>query len=632
MNIPFIVLPDLLRDSLVPFLDLKSCVRLDSAVLVKNHRPNWLEGLTLALLCDPRIAVEEDGLSWMKKRKLRLLHIVLTGSTSDSEIAEHGQEVLSELLTLCIYCCQNITNIGVASMLQCCTKLRKLELEQCYQLTPFALRDVRPSALKELNIVDCTSLDDATFTELVVNCPNLETINITGCDKLTDVSVRTLACICTNLKAIQYCIFGRMTMQSVTYLAQYCPELRKIVDTYVYAPTTSEDFDYTYNNVLVELAQKCPLLEHVEVQAPFLTDNQLALFSQNCPHLHTFNIGLSEFTFGPGVTELVANCPLLTHLNLANTINISENVLVSIAEHCTTLTTLHLPGEMKFNSDLMCGIWRANPRLQTLVLDGCAPIDPLSFDVSSVEVSSLTHLDISSTNLTESSLLTLFSKCPMLAHLDMSFTNNASSTSVMTCLGRSCPFLHTLILTQCDGLDHPPPALSALAIYCISLATLRLAGTNATEEGLLAIIGKNAKLQFLDLSWCRQMSDTTLYTLTKSCAELHTLKLKDTLISAGAFCTLVKSCRKLRKMYLDCCGFVTVECITLLAQYNRRLEYLCVTHSEHLTDTIFGVLSLHCPFLRCLVLLECRNVLGRETKEMKEKYKGQLTMNIYTHS
>ena len=103
MNIPFIVLPDLLRDSLVPFLDLKSCVRLDSAVLVKNHRPNWLEGLTLALLCDPRIAVEEDGLSWMKKRKLRLLHIVLTGSTSDSEIAEHGQEVLSELLTLCIY-------------------------------------------------------------------------------------------------------------------------------------------------------------------------------------------------------------------------------------------------------------------------------------------------------------------------------------------------------------------------------------------------------------------------------------------------------------------------------------------------------------------------------------------------
>eukprot|EP01032_Pedospumella_encystans_P016958 gene16958-19324_t len=63
-------------------------------------------------------------------------------------------------------------------------------------MTPVALRDVRPSALKELNFLDCTTLDDATFTELVVNCPILETINITGCEKLTDMSVRTLAFIC----------------------------------------------------------------------------------------------------------------------------------------------------------------------------------------------------------------------------------------------------------------------------------------------------------------------------------------------------------------------------------------------------------------------------------------------------
>lgn len=62
-------------------------------------------------------------------------------------------------------------------------------------------------------------------------------------------------------------------------------------------------------------------------------------------------------------------------------------------------------------------------------------------------------------------------------------------------------------------------------------------------------------------------------------------------------------------------------------QYNRRLEYLCVTHSEHLRDEILRVLSMYCPYLRWVMLLECKNVLGREAKEMKEKYKGQLTIN-----
>lgn len=57
-----------------------------------------------------------------------------------------------------------------------------------------------------------------------------------------------------------------------------------------------------------------------------------------------------------------------------------------------------------------------------------------------------------------------------------------------------------------------------------------------------------------------------------------------------------------------------------------------MTHSEHLTDAVLAALSLYCPYLRGVVLLECKNVLGREAKEMKEKYKGQLTLNIYTHS
>eukprot|EP01032_Pedospumella_encystans_P026175 gene26175-29570_t len=248
---------------------------------------------------------------------MRLTHLEMIENVSDSDVIESCEVLLSELTTLKVNACQGITDVGVAFMLQSSSKLRKLSFDHCCRMTPVALRDVRTTTLKELNFMDCTSLDDATFTELVVNCPNLEVINITGCDKLTDVSIRTLACICTKLKEIQFRIEGNITMKSVTYLAHYCSELRKIVDTFVFDSMVNDRYDDTFGEVLIELAQKCPLLEHVEVQAPYFSNQHMEEFAVNCPHLHTFAIGINEFINHVGVNALVTNCPSLTHLDLS---------------------------------------------------------------------------------------------------------------------------------------------------------------------------------------------------------------------------------------------------------------------------------------------------------------------------
>lgn len=631
MKTPLCIPPDLIRDRLIPLLDLESCVRLDSAVLNKSLRTNWLEGLTQALLLDPHVSVQNDGLSWIREKQLRPLHVEMQGNVSDAIAMESCDDVFSELTTLFVNGCQNITDAAVALIIERSTKLRALKFDHCYRIMHFQLRNSGSRTLKELHFVDCTTLDESTFTSLVVNCPNLEVINISGCDRLTDTSVLEMSSSCTKLREFQFRIYGNMTMQSVHYLAQKCSNLRKIVDTSVLeaATITSEHLDHRYSDVLVDLAKQCPLLEHVELQAPFIMDHQLKLFAHNCPHLHTFNIGLNEFLFGDGVENLVVNCTSLTHLNLANMINLSEAVLLTIAEYCTTLTTLHLPRGMDFGGDLLCDIWRVNPGLQTLGLTSYLTDEAQILDVTLVNTASLTHLNISNNYIAETSLLTLFAQSPALRHLDMSCTTNASSAPVLECLGRFCPLLHTLILSQSHRHDYPPPALTALAEYCTSLTTLTLAGTHDTEEGIYAIIAQNPKLEFLDLSWCSQMTDYTIHTLSKSCAHLHTLKLKDTTISDAAFCALAKRCRRLRKVYLDCCGFVTLKCITQLARNNRKLEYLSVTQSENkLTDTVFCVLSQHCPFLRTLALLGCGKMSDSAVSEMVSKYNGQLKILV----
>lgn len=494
---------------------------------------------------------------------------------------------------------------------------------------------MRREVLTELHFVDCITLDDETFKELVAHFFNLKVVNITGCEELSDLSVRALSINCTRLREIQFRIENEITLYSVSLLAQNCTKLQKVVDTYVFDAVINAHADIygRYDGILVELAQSCPLLEHVEVQAPFLTNEHLVTFSQHCPNLHTFNIGLNEIIHEEGVERLLENCPLLRKINLVNIMAFSDVEAIHMDKHCKALKALHFTEDMNFSESLLYNIWSANTELETLVLESCTCTDSaLSMDLIHLNTAVLTHLNLTETNVTHDSLLILFARCPLLSTLNMDFTNNASSAAVMTCLGRYCPLLHTLSLAQCHAVHKfLPPDLTALAEHCTSLTALTLYESNATEVGLMTTIAQNTNLQYVDLRACRNWTDAMMGTLAKSCTNLRTLLLKDAKMTDTALCTLMQTCRTLRKVTLAECSFVSMESIALLAQRNRRLEYLCVTHSEHLRDTIFCLLSQHCPYLRRIELYDCVNVSGVDTQDMIDQYKGQLEIVVFSH-
>ena len=620
---PLLIPSDLIRDHLLPFLDLIDCTRLDSAVLCTSLRHNWLDGLAFAILQDRHSTVESGGLSWVKKKRVRFGEVELSGDVSDADVVECDKEVLSELRTLRISSCQSISDEGLTHIVQNCTKLHALEIDYCHRILRLELNDVRPYALKELNFIECCELDDAAFIGLVVHFSNLEVVNIAGCKKLTDRSVRALSSSCTKLREIQFCIENGITSASVSDLAQNCTKLQKIVDMYVFRSRYTSHADPTgrYNGILVELAQKCPLLEHVEIHAPALTNEQLVTFSQHCPNLHTFNIGMNDLVLEDGIEKLLGNCPLLRSINLVCLHYFSDLEAIQIVKHCRALKALRLTEGMNFSKSLLYDLWSANTGLETLVLELDSPenASAIFLDVPSF-TTALTNLNISETNIAHESLLILFARCPLLSTLNMGESNSASSADVMTCLGKFCPLLHTLNLAQCDSRDgylHThycqcesgalflPPDLTSLAVHCTSLTSLSLFGSNATEEGLSAIIARNTKLQYLDLRSCHHLTDGVMHTLTKSCANLRTLLLKKPNISDTTLFQLVQNCRALRKMSLVVCPFVKMQSLILLAQHNRRLEHLCVTSSKHLRDTIFHVLRQHCPYLRQVELYDC---------------------------
>jgi hypothetical protein len=70
--------------------------------------------------------------------------------------------------------------------------------------------------------------------------------------------------------------------------------------------------------------------------------------------------------------------------------------------------------------------------------------------------------------------------------------------------------LQTVDFCDCEGLY--PSALNLMLRKNLDLENIQLAGcTNAVEDNSMMLISKQEKLEFLDISYCKQVTDGGLY-------------------------------------------------------------------------------------------------------------------------
>ncbi|RHY33264.1 hypothetical protein DYB32_002206 [Aphanomyces invadans] len=161
-------------------------------------------------------------------------------------------------------------------------------------------------------------------------------------------------------------------------------------------------------------------------------------------------------------------------------------------------------------------------------------------------------------------ILSLSNGCHDLLHVDLSRTDFQYKLTDMALLPLSerCKLLQHVNVAGCDYLTDA--GLSWLAAGCSALAHLNVAHcVKLTDFSLRAIADGCIWLEFLDISGCPRISDVGLRYISTACRELHTLRLRSTILisdgmslgrdNAQGLAALSHGCQRLQHLDLTKC-------------------------------------------------------------------------------
>ncbi|KAL1921420.1 uncharacterized protein VTP21DRAFT_11136 [Calcarisporiella thermophila] len=119
----------------------------------------------------------------------------------------------SRLTRLRLSYCKSLTDRSMEGLTALAGQLEQLTLQRCTTITDQgfeAWAGCRFSALRELDLSDCTFLSDRAMACIAESCPGLFRLNLSFCCALTDVALALLAEGCIRLKEVNVAFCGSM--------------------------------------------------------------------------------------------------------------------------------------------------------------------------------------------------------------------------------------------------------------------------------------------------------------------------------------------------------------------------------------------------------------------------------------
>ncbi|ETV88541.1 hypothetical protein, variant [Aphanomyces astaci] len=192
--------PDDGDSSLLTYLNLKNCVRIDDAgMAVLGQACLDLEGLNLRGV--PRVT--DIGLTTLAKRCTVLRSLKLSGCRNPAfygrpDIGDDGLRALSKLCrhltVLDLAGAPRVSSVGVAAIAATCPKLEKVTLTD-------------------------TTIDDNAVLALAAQCPAIHTLHLTKCRFITDAAVEAIASGLFSLRTLSLAFNSTISNKSLVALA-----------------------------------------------------------------------------------------------------------------------------------------------------------------------------------------------------------------------------------------------------------------------------------------------------------------------------------------------------------------------------------------------------------------------------
>lgn len=177
-------------------------------------------------------------------------------------------------------------------------------------------------------------------------------------------------------------------------------------------------------------------------------------------------------------------------------------------------------------------------------------------------------------------------------------------------VARRCPSLKMLHLQHCINVTNG--GLLDLTTRCASLNHLDVTGCpmvsaiNVSQSGAER---RTLPLQYLDMSDCADVDDTSLRLIVENCPQLQYLFLRRChKVTDAGLRSLSSYCLMLKELSVSDCSMVSDSGLSELGRLGPSLRYLSIAKCERVTDAGVRQVARHCYRLRYLNLRGCQLV------------------------
>lgn len=208
-----------------------------------------------------------------------------------------------------------------------------------------------------------------------------------------------------------------------------------------------------------------------------------------------------------------------------------------------------------------------------------------------------------------------------LPHISFAPYRRKLSKQAMIRIVRAYPSVTSLNFAKCSQIDDE--ALQAITDAALSLTNLVLTGCPLTDAGIVALAsGKKAiLLTNLDISYCIELTDTSLLALAMACSELVYLNLTFCeKITDGGLLPLIAACTKLQELNIANCRAITDSVLTTLATSCPGLKAIDLRWCNKLTYKGIQALANACKKLTFIDIASCQRITLEEVQKLQKEF------------
>ncbi|XP_076125508.1 F-box and leucine-rich repeat protein 13 [Alosa pseudoharengus] len=460
-----------------------------------------------------------------------------------------------------------------------------LNLRGCMSLMWPAFRCISECRnLQELNLSECTNIDDETVRIISESCESLLYLNLSH-TYVTNGTLKVLSRSCMNLQYLSLAHCRRFTDKGLQFLAteKGCHGL-VYIDLSGCTQITVDGFR--------SIADGCSVLQHI------VFDN-MPTFTDRC------------------LQVLTAKCHSLVTISLLGSSHLTDTAFKTIAE-AASLKKLQIEGNEHITDIGWKAVCKSSPNLSHLHAADCPKMTDASLKCIA-SLKNISYLDISDCVRVSDVGLRCFTDSPSVAKLkEFNLSNCRVSDIVVVRIVQRCSMLTTLNLAYCESLTD-------VGIEFLSnsrcLVCLDMTGCHMQDKGLTAI-GQIQCLKKLSISECLWITDIGIEMFCRRAKLLedfdisHCVSLSDQSIKALSF-----YCRALSRLIMAGCPKMTDVSMQYLTGSGPHLKELDISGCVLLTDRACRILLKGCQTIHTLTMLYCRGISKQAALRLQPRLK-----------